>query len=177
MFNESFDRERVRQSRFVHLRHDPEYRIVAPGRCLPWPMPTKTLPELSKRMREIDFAMLSTHTENNVIAGRPMSNNRQVDYDGSSYYFTYERYRTIADIERDANVALGFQGTGAFFVHVEGRAELIRDKAQFKAHWTSGLDRWFPQGIETPGIVLIKVVASRVHYWDGEEDGEIVLRK
>ncbi len=140
-----------------------------------------TLSDLSKKMRDIDFAMLSTHAQGGAIGSRPMSNNRDIDYDGDSFYFTSEDTLTVGDIERDPQVGLGFQGKSGmlgmrpFFVSVEGRAELIRDKAQFEAHWTSDLDRWFDQGVDTPGLVLIKVHASRVHYWDGEEDGEIVV--
>lgn len=56
---------------------------------------------------------------------------------------------------------------------VEGRASLIHDKAQFAVHWPKDLDRWFPQGIDTPGLTLIKVHAGRVHYWDGGDEGEV----
>lgn len=28
---------------------------------------------------------------------------------------------------------------------------------------------------KTPGIVLIKVRAQRVHYWDGEDSGDVKL--
>ena len=45
-------------------------------------MSEMTLSDLSKAMRSIDFAMLSTRTEGGEIAGRPMSNNGDVDYDG-----------------------------------------------------------------------------------------------
>jgi general stress protein 26 len=136
-------------------------------------MPIQSLAELSKKMREIDFAMLSTHSDGGTIAGRPMSNNGEVEYDGNSFYFTYDHFRTVSDIERDPKVSLAFQGEDAFFVNVEGVAELIKGKAQFKQHWTKGLDRWFPDGVDTKGLTLIKVVAKRIHYWAGEEDGEI----
>jgi general stress protein 26 len=63
-----------------------------------------------------------------------------------------------------------------FFLTVEGRASLIRDKAQFAAHWTKDLDLWFEQGTDTPGLVMIKVSAERLHYWDGYEEGELFLR-
>ena len=43
---------------------------------------TKTLTDLAGKMCDIDFAMLSTHSEGGTIGGRPMSNNRDVDYDG-----------------------------------------------------------------------------------------------
>ena len=61
-------------------------------------MTDKTLSDLSKKMRDIDIAMLSTHTEGGAIAGRPMSNNGEVEYDGASYYFTWETSRMVADI-------------------------------------------------------------------------------
>ena len=140
---------------------------------------TKTLADLSEKMRDIDFAMLSTHAEGGAIGARPMSNNRDVEYDGTSFYFTNEETRMVADIARDAQVGLSFLGKSGilgmrpFFVAVESGAALIRDKAQFAEHWTSDLDRWFADGVDTPGLVLIRVQAERVHYWDGEDEGEI----
>jgi len=142
---------------------------------------TKTLAEISEKMRDIDFCMLTTHAADGAIASRPMSNNREVDYDGDSWFFTCEDAHMVGEIERDPQVALTFQGRSGllgvrpFFVAVEGRAELIRDKAQFDAHWTSGLERWFTEGVDTPGLVLIRVRASNVHYWDGEDEGTVQL--
>lgn len=138
-------------------------------------MSTKSLSDLSERMRRIDIAMLSTHGEGGTIAGRPMSNNGDVDYDGDSYYFTWEDSQMVADIERDPKVALAFQGEDAFSVAVEGEAELIRDKGVFQEHWNADLDDWFEDGPDTEGVVMIKVHAVRVHYWDGEENGEVKL--
>ena len=140
-----------------------------------------TLSDISEKMRDIDFAMLSTKTRSGAIAARPMSNNRQVDYDGDNYFFTLQETGSIRDITGDPNVGLSFQGrSGAlgmkpFFITIEGRAELICDKGQFAEHWTSDLDEWFKDGIDTPGLVLIKVNAQRLHYWDGYEEGEISL--
>jgi general stress protein 26 len=140
-----------------------------------------SLDDISEKMRDIDFAILSTRTEEGAIAGRPMSNNRQVDFDGDSYFFTLDSTRTVADIRRDPQVGLGYQGkSGAlgmkpFFITLEGRAELIQDKAQFADHWTKDLDAWFKEGIETPGLTLIKVRATRLHVWDGYEEAEIPL--
>ncbi len=61
---------------------------------------------------------------------------------------------------------------GAFF-HVVGQATLVREKAAFAEHWDKSLDRWFSQGVDTPGTVMIAVKAQRLHYWDGEEEGEV----
>ena len=140
-----------------------------------------TLPQLAKKMKDIDFTMLSTRADGGQIAARPMSNNREVDYDGDSYYFTTSDTVMVSDIERDPKVGLSLQGSAGllkqrpFFAAIEGRADLIRDKGQFQAHWNSDLDRWFEQGIDTPGLVMIKVHAERAHYWDGEDEGEVTL--
>ena len=81
----------------------------------------------------------------------------------------------VADIERDPQVSLAFQGAKAFLVAVEGKARLSRDKREFEAHWTPDLDQWFDDGVDTEGVVMIEVRADRVHYWDGEDDGEVKL--
>lgn len=145
-------------------------------------MSDRTIGDLAKAMGKIDFAMLTTRTEGGQLATRPMSNNSDVEWDGDSYYFTYDDTRTVSDIERDPHVALSFQGRAGIlgapplFVAVEGEAGIIRAKATFADHWTSDLERWFPDGIDTPGMALIKVAAVRVHYWDGEEEGEVAPR-
>ena len=144
-------------------------------------MANRSLSDISEQMRDIDFCMLTTRSEGGKLASRPMSNNREVEYDGDSYFFSCGDTRTVEDIARDPQVGLGFQGKGGliggkpFFIAVEGLAELIRDKARFEEHWTKDLDRWFERGIDTAGLTLIRVRAERLHYWDGGEEGEILV--
>ena len=138
-------------------------------------MSEKTLSEISSQMKKIDITMMSTHTSGKEIAARPMSNNRDVDYEGQSFYFTLDDTRTVSDIAKNSNVGLSFQGDKAFFIHVEGDADLVRDKAAFKEHWTPDLDEWFENGVDTEGLVMIKVDATRIHYWEGMVEGEVKL--
>jgi general stress protein 26 len=138
-----------------------------------------TIQDLSEAMRDIDFGMLSTRTEDGAFASRPMSNNRQVEYDGASWFFAYDSARSVADIARDPQVGLTFTGKAGLlgkppiFIAVQGKAALIRDKAQFAEHWNPDLERWFEQGVDTPGLILIRIDAGRVHYWNGEDEGEV----
>ncbi len=144
-------------------------------------MSQMTVHDLSEKMAKIDFAMLSTKTDNGAVASRPMSNNGDVDYDGDSYFFSYDSARTVSDVGRDPQVGLTFTGSRGllgnppFFIGIEGKAEIIRDKGAFETHWTKGLERWFEQGVDTPGMVLIKVHAERIHYWDGEDGSEVAV--
>jgi general stress protein 26 len=144
-------------------------------------MAQQSLADLASKMRGIDVAILSTKTDGGQIASRPMSNNGDVEYDGDSYYFTFQEARTVRDIERDPDVSLAFSskpgllGGGGFYMSVEGKAQLIRNKAAFEAHWTPDLDLWFGNGVDTPGLVLVKVHAERIKYWDGANQGELLL--
>ncbi len=145
---------------------------------------TKTLAEISEAMRDIDFCMLVTRAEDGSLGGRPMSNNREVEYEGTSWFFTYDYHRSAEDIARDGSVGLSYQGSAGLlgivgkpgmFIHVEGEAKLVKDKAKFDEHWDKGLDMWFEQGVDTPGLTLIEIAAKRIHYWSGMEEGEVKL--
>ena len=138
-----------------------------------------SMKDLAKKVADIDFTMLSTRADDGEIGARPMSNNGDVEYDGDSWFFTWETSRMVADIQRDPRVGLSLQGKAGIlgkpplFISIEAIAELVRDKALFEKHWNTDLERWFEQGIETPGIILIKAHAHRIKYWDGEDEGEV----
>jgi general stress protein 26 len=145
---------------------------------------TKSLADISKAMKDIDFCMLVSRAQDGSLGGRPMSSNRQVEYEGTCWFFTEDDSRMVQDIARDASVGLTYQGKPGvlgiigkpgLFIHVEGEAKLIRNKAAFREHWNPDLERWFSDGVDTPGLVLIEVQAKRIHYWDGEDEGEVKL--
>lgn len=138
-----------------------------------------SIADIARRMRDIEYAMLMTRTPQGHITGRPICNNRGEDYRGESCYFTWDDSPLVREIERDPKVALTFQGnrhilgTPGIQINVEGTARVVRDLGQFRANWTPELNRWFEQGVHTPGLVMIKVHARRVHYWEGADEGEI----
>jgi len=142
-------------------------------------MSEMTMEALSEKLAGIDFCMFNTNGGSGSMSSRPMSNNGDVEYDGDSWFFSYEDTKKVSEIERDNAVALTFTeapsllGKPGIFILIKGKAILIRDKAEFEAHWVKDLDRWFPDGVDTPGIVLIKVSAHAIQYWDGEENGHI----
>lgn len=139
-----------------------------------------TLADISRQMRSMDNAMLMTRTDDGRILGRLMRNHQDTDYDGDSYYFAWEYLPMIRDIERHPQVALSFHAEPhapgkPVRINVEGRAEVIRDADAIHEHWSHRMDHWFDRGPDTPGIVMIKVHAHRVHYWQGAREGEILL--
>ena len=69
-------------------------------------MKRSSLAEIADRMKGIDIAILSTHTDGGEIANRPMSNNGDVAYNGDSYFFTHENARCVTDIQRDRKLGV-----------------------------------------------------------------------
>ena len=139
-----------------------------------------TIEDISATMREIDICMLTTKTASGDLESRPMTNNSQVDYDGDSYFFAYDDCTAAREIETDPRVDLSYIHAPLIgkstYISVTGEAELIRDREQMKKHWVKELNVWFKQGLDTPGLVMIKVQASRLKYWHNYEEGEIQIR-
>lgn len=144
-------------------------------------MATLAFEDLASKIKKIDFCMLSTNGGAGKISTRPMSNNGDVEYDGDSWFFSCEDTRKVSEISSIDNVSVTFTeapsllGKPGIFIAIQGTASIVRDNHAFEEHWLSGLERWFPEGIATPGLVLIKVSASSIYYWDGEENGEVEI--
>lgn len=134
-----------------------------------------TLTEISDTMRDIDICMLTTQAASGGLESRPMSNNRQVTYEGDSYFFSLGEMPVVKQITNDPRVNLSLVGRKQFYLSISGTASIIRERAKLEKHWTKDIEKWFEQGLDTPGIVLIRVEAQHIQYWNGHEEGEISL--
>jgi general stress protein 26 len=137
---------------------------------------SKSISQVAKMMRDLDFCMFTTRTEDGQLRSRPMSNNGEVEFDGDVWFFSGADSRKVAEIEADPIVELTFSDTKEFrFVAMSGEASIVRDPDKKQELWIEDLERWFDHGPDSDEIVLIKVTPSVVAYWNGEENGEIAL--
>ena len=51
----------------------------------------------------------------------------------------------------------------------------IEDRQKMKELWTPMLKAWFPQGLDEPGIVLLKIKPSEARYWDVDAAKLVIL--
>jgi general stress protein 26 len=131
---------------------------------------TEDLAEIAQLIADIDICMLVTRSDDG-LRGRPMSNNRNVEYDGDSWFFAYRDGQHVADIEGDPDVALAYMHTErGIWISIEGEAQVTDDVDRKRSLWQDELKMWFPEGPEDERVVLIKVAADRARLWnDGEE--------
>ncbi|HEX8294242.1 MAG TPA: pyridoxamine 5'-phosphate oxidase family protein [Pyrinomonadaceae bacterium] len=126
------------------------------------------------RLREIvkavDICMLTTVDERGDLHSRPMSNNRDVEFDGDLWFFTYGSSHKADEVGRVPKVNASFADTGGqLYASLTGRAEVVRDRAKIEGLWKPQLRAWFPEGVDTPDIALLKVTVERAEYWDGSQ--------
>ena len=130
-----------------------------------------THPEQVKKIadliKSIDFGMLTTLDAEGRLHSRPMSSNKEVEFDGDVWFFTYASTPKVYEIEKKPYVNVAFSDPKTqTYVSLSGRAELVTDKAKMKELWQPSLQAWFPKGLDEPDIALIKVNADQAEYWD-----------
>lgn len=128
---------------------------------------TQDVQKLAKLIKDIDLCMLTTREADGQLRSRPMSVNRKVEFDGDMWFFTYGHSHKVMDAEQNPQVNVSFSDMkNNNYVSVSGRAELVRDKDKIKELWLPELKAWFPEGVDTPDIALLKVNAEKAEFWD-----------
>ena len=118
-------------------------------------------------IKDIEFGMLTTTDAEGRLHSRPMSSNKQVDFDGDVWFFTYASTPKVYEIENKPYVNVAFSNPNSqTYVSLSGRAELVRDRAKLEELWKPELKAWFPKGLDEPDIALLKINPDQGEYWD-----------
>ena len=122
---------------------------------------------LSKLVSNAKVAMLTTTTAEGKQVSRPMGL-QEVEFDGDLWFFAYDDSAKVTQIKADPEVNVSFSDTkNSSWTSVAGRAEIVEDRTKAEELYTPTLKAWFPDGLETPGLTLIKVQADTAEYWEG----------
>ena len=126
----------------------------------------EAIEKLGKLIEKIDFAMLTTVDTDGVLRSRPMST-QKAEFDGTLWFFTSDKTHKTDEIEKDNRVNASYsKPEDNVYVSVSGTASISKDIAKMEELWNPILKAWFPDGLETPGICLLKVSVEQAEYWD-----------
>ena len=131
----------------------------------------KAMKTIASKMKKLDFCLMITTDGRGTHHARPMSNNKNVDYDGTAYFFSNEDTNKVRQIMTDQNVSLEYQSDDMVFIHAYGEASIIKQRGRMEPYWEDSLNQWFPQGLDTPGLVMIRHDAKKIQYWDKGGEG------
>ena len=129
-----------------------------------------TGPEAIARVKElvedIDFTMLTTRDSAGNLVSRPMST-RQMDDNGDIWFFVLDDSKKVDEAEADDEVGLAYlDSSGHRYVSVAGRARVVHDATKMTELYSPSLDIWFEDGLETPGIALLRVTPVECEFWE-----------
>lgn len=126
----------------------------------------EAIEKLNGLIEKIDFAMLTTIDTDGVLRSRPMSTQR-AESDAELWFFTSDKTHKTEEIEKDNRVNVSYaKPEDNVYVSVSGTASITKDRAKMEELWNPVLKAWFPDGLETPGICLLKVDVEQAEYWD-----------
>jgi general stress protein 26 len=110
------------------------------------------------------IGMFTTVGELGKLVSRPLVA-QEVGENGDLWFFTARDTSQVRQIALNPKVNVSF-GHGSSWVSVSGEAEVIDELSKSKELWNPVVEAWFPDGPETPGLVLIRVDSDSAEYWD-----------
>ncbi|GAA4976705.1 pyridoxamine 5'-phosphate oxidase family protein [Actinoplanes utahensis] len=120
------------------------------------------------------IAMLTTMTEDGKHVSRPMAV-QDVEFDGDLWFFTYADSDLVAQIGVHPQVNVAFSDSKHNnWISISGTAAHVQDRAQAERLWNPFLKAWFPAGLETPNLTLVKVNAETAEYWEAAHSSKVV---
>lgn len=121
---------------------------------------------LRDEIKDIKIAMLTTVDEDGTLRSRPMGT-QDAEFDGDLWFFTSDTSPKANEVRREQQVNVSYADPGSNrYVSVSGRASLVHDKAKMEQYWNPILKVWFPDGLDTPDIALLRVRVEKAEYWD-----------
>jgi general stress protein 26 len=120
------------------------------------------------------ICMLTTMTPDGRHVSRPMAV-QDVEFDGDLWFFAYDDSDKAVQLAAHPEVNISFSDAKQHaWVSMSGTAAVVHDTAKAKELWNPLLKAWFPDGLETPGLALIKVHASSAEYWESAHSSRVV---
>ena len=121
---------------------------------------------LIELVNDAQVAMLTTTTADGRQVSRPMAV-QEAEFDGDLWFFAYDSAK-VSQIRATPEVNVSFSDVKHHaWISISGRAEVVHDRNKAESLYTPVLKAWFPEGLETPGLTLVKVHADSAEYWDG----------
>lgn len=130
--------------------------------------------KVKQMVADARICMLTTMTEDMRHVSRPMAL-QEVEFDGDLWFFTYADSDLVAQISRHPQVNVAFSDPKQNnWISIAGAASRHDDPVKAKQLWNPLLKAWFPDGLETPNLTLVKVTAQTAEYWEAAHSSKVV---
>ncbi len=124
--------------------------------------------KIKQNIQDIKLALLTTQLPDGSLRSRPMLT-RQLDPDGTMWFYTRENSDKVAQIRQHPAVALGYASAEKqVTVSTSGTAEVVKDQAKVDELWDENVQQWFPEGKNDPNVVLLRITTLAGECWSND---------
>ena len=130
--------------------------------------------KVTELVRDARICMLTTMTADGRHVSRPMAL-QDVEFDGDLWFFAFADSDKSREIGLHPEVNVSFSDSKHHaWVSISGTAQVVYDRAKAEELWSAPLKAWFPDGLDTPGLALIKVNATSAEYWESAHSSKVI---
>jgi general stress protein 26 len=123
----------------------------------------ESISKVTDIINDSHIGMFTTINEEGALVSRPLAV-QEVKDDGDMWFFTSANSSQVAHIRANSRVNVSF-GQRTEWVSVAGTAEVVTDRQLIHDKWNQVVEAWFPDGPDTPEVVLLHVDSDSAEYW------------
>jgi general stress protein 26 len=100
---------------------------------------------------------------------------QEVEFDGDLWFFAYANSDLVDQIRLQPQVNVAFSDSKHNnWISLSGAAERIEDRAKAQELWSPLLKGWFPDGLASPELTLVRVHVEAAEYWEAAHGSKVV---
>jgi general stress protein 26 len=124
--------------------------------------------KLRELVQDIEVAMLVTVTTEGGLRSRPMMT-LSLEEQGELRFITTDETGTVEDLNEEKAVNVCYADhENRRYVSVSGQATISRDHGKLEQLWNPAFERFVPQGLDDPHLILLRVRIEYAEFWDTE---------
>ena len=126
-------------------------------------------------IKHLEVVLFTTMEPDGTLHTRPMAA-LQTDFDGSLWFFTEAASHKVDEINHHPQVNVTYvDSVKNRFISASGKAHVVRDRAKARELWLPFLRAWFPNGVDSPEVTLLRVQVDKVEFWESPSSKSVGL--
>lgn len=110
------------------------------------------------------ICMMTTHNKDGGLSSRPMYT-LEADENRNIWFFNSTTSHAAFEIRQNHQIQLTYSSGKEKFVSASALAYEVLDRQHIKELWSPIMKAWFPEGLDSQSLVLLRVELKDVEYW------------
>lgn len=131
--------------------------------------------KIHELIHDIRVAMLTTVGQDGTLHSRPMMT-QEAEFDGTVWFLTGQDTAKTGEVAAHRSVNVSYaEPADHRYVSLSGLATVVKDRQKEQQLWSPAYRAWFPEGLDDPNLVLLKIDVEAAEYWDAASGKMVAL--